>query len=83
MQRRGPKSAHLVKPRLILAEAHPDEPTALVLTAGTNVTLTESDGTITASATGGGSGTPWDFDEGSSTTTYAAGTIDFDEGAST
>ena len=26
---------------------------------------------------------PWDFDEGSSTTTYATGTIDFDEGAST
>lgn len=58
------------------------------LIQGSNVTLTGTltdrligSGDVTIAASGGG-GDPWDFDEGTSTTTYTVGTIDFDEGAS-
>lgn len=64
-----------------LSEAIDDRVNGL-LVAGTNITLSYNDvaNTMTISSTGGGGGNAWDFDEGSASTSYSVGTIDFEEG---
>ena len=64
-----------------LSEAVDDRVSGL-LVAGSNITLTYNDpaNTLTIASTASGGGSPWDFDDGSPSTTYGVGTIDLEGG---